>query len=162
MRAGRGELLWVGLGLGWKEAGRRRVHVPVQPYIFLSSSSFQPGGELLMCAEDEAPAGEGALTRFDLTCPAAMPSGMCESQYLLGCVPLRARAEPQMRHTGVSRSGMGSGKQRSGCASSAAPLQKRRSCTRLQTTPIYFCLFDARNRYILTLRRQDPLHSYSG
>ena len=104
-----------------KEAGRRgRVRVPGAINILEVEQLPARGETAEMCAEDEAPAGEGALARFDLMCAAAMPSGMCVSQYLLGSVPFRARAEPQMRHSGVSRSTISARRQRCPPAHAAA------------------------------------------
>ena len=61
--------------------------------------SFQLSGFAHTCVNVlEHEAGEADLARFDLMWPAAMPSAMCWSQYLLGCFPLRARGPPHCMH----------------------------------------------------------------
>ena len=68
-----------------------------------SFSSLQPVGRLPhTCVADE-PAGEGGRARLDLMWPAAMPSGICVSQYLYGWRPLRpCLPQSQTRHGAVA------------------------------------------------------------
>ena len=62
-----------------------------EPKTILISSIFQPSGTtLLTCVEEEDPAGEVGRPRFEVMLPAAMPSGMCSSQYFpFAALPLR-------------------------------------------------------------------------